>query len=202
MSDSSTENHTTETVVVRKSNPLYKLGFWLLFIMLILSSVAFGAYWYGQQSDQPQVALNLKSTSPTAQPSNSPIAVSPSPSGSPVASPTPTFTQPVVVFESKGSIPANDLTQLNNRIVNPIVDYYKEHPGEGPVVSLTISPSDKPTKAEFPYLGSIIFKNGGNAGFVISKKDGEIGWWGPDCMKCTFSAEYKSKYPEITKNYQ
>lgn len=176
----------------------YQKAFWILIVVLLLSAVGAAAYWYGQQTNNQAMdkTVLLASSSPSA------TTASPQGSSAPSTTPSPSAAvpKPVVVFESQGSISDSDLKQLNSRIVDPIIDYYKENPSQE-IVSLTISPNDKPSKNEFPYLGSIVFKNGGNSGFVIAKKDGQINWWGPDCMVCTFSAEYKAKYPEITKNY-
>lgn len=112
-------------------------------------------------------------------------------------SPTATTSKAVVVFQAEGSIPATDKSQLLDRIVNPILDYYEETADDSPIVSLNIEPNTGTNKNEYPYLGTIIFANGGNNGFVITKKEGSITWWTPDCMICVFSESYKTKYPEV-----
>lgn len=110
--------------------------------------------------------------------------------------------KPVVVFLAEGSIPITDKSQLQQRIVNPAIEYYQESSENSAVVSITIEPNTKESKSQYPYLGTIILANGGNNGFTISKQGGSISWWAPECMVCTFSDAYKAKYPDVVSQVQ
>lgn len=108
----------------------------------------------------------------------------------------------VVVFEPPLGGEFEDKSAIQLKVVNPFLDYYADEYGEGYLVSLAISQNTQASKAQYPYLASAIFKNGGNSGFVISKNNGVIQYWAPDCMKCTFSASFKATYPDIVKNFE
>ena len=110
--------------------------------------------------------------------------------------------KPVVVFEAEGSFAAGDKQKLQERIVDPYIDYYLDTYEPGYIVSITISKNDKSTAASYPYLGSAVFKNGGNNGFAISRDLDTFAWWAPDCMKCEFTPAFKAKYPEIVEKYE
>lgn len=179
---------------------MYKIGFWILLVVVVAGLVG-GAYYYGQQTGQKQPQVMVEevedivenpTSSPSAQINDKKMVVQNS------AMPKPT---PVVTYEAAGSIPEADKQQLQQRVVNPFVDYYLEHADENELVSLTISPNTQASKVQSPYLGQAVFKNGGNSGFVIDKTNGQIQWWSVDCMICTFSDSYKQKYPEVVKNY-
>jgi hypothetical protein len=119
-----------------------------------------------------------------------PAAVSPSPS-------TATCT-PVIVYEMGSSIPEGDKTQIQAKVVNPFSDYYCDLEGQGFVVSLSIGNNTGASQDQYPYSAKAIFKNGAQAGFLLSKNNGVVDWWLPECLgPCPFSAEFKAKYPEI-----
>ena len=104
----------------------------------------------------------------------------------------------VVVYE--GALSSNpDKAAIQAKIVNPLLDYFADENGEGYIVSVTIGENAYESKTTYPYSASVVFNNGGNMGFVIEKPNGEIKWWAPECMVCTFSASFKAKYPEIVK---
>lgn len=108
----------------------------------------------------------------------------------------------VVVFEPPLGGEFADKAAIQTKIVNPFLDYYADENGEGFLVSLSIAKNLQESKTAYPYTANAIFNNGGNSGFTIAKTDGVIPWWAPDCMKCTFSAGFKAKYPEIVKQYE
>lgn len=166
----------------------------VLLVILVGVGLIAGAYYFGQQAKAPVVPA--PSTSPYTVPST------PTPSTSEqTASPTPVQTrEPVIVFEAEGSIPAADKSQLETRVVNPLVDYYYKEADQGELLTLTISPNTQPSKTTYPYTGKAILATGANFGFTIEKKNGEISWWFPECLaQCSVSEQYKSKYPEVAK---
>jgi hypothetical protein len=103
----------------------------------------------------------------------------------------------IVVWEPSGAFPASDKTQLQARVVDPLIDYYKEA-NQGKLVTVTISVNNQASATTYPYLGQAVLENGGTLGFVIEKPNGQIKWWTPECMgECPLSASFKTKYPEI-----
>lgn len=117
-----------------------------------------------------------------------------------VVTPTPTpisQVQIVVVFESEVNFPANAKTQLQARVVNPLVDYYSMEIKDA-AVSVKVKINTGTNKTDYPYLIEYILASGANGGQVVTKTGAEIAWWYPECLSnCNLSAEYKAKYPEV-----
>jgi hypothetical protein len=179
----------------------------LLLGVLIIAVLGGGYVLYTQQQKLSELSGKLTSSEPapsvTPTPGanvNQPISASIAPTTAPSSSPNQK--KPVVVFQAEGSIPAQDKSQLQARIVNPLIEYYEETEDDSEVVSITIEPNKQESKDEYPYLATAIFANGGNNGFVISKNDAGIAWWAPECMICVFSDAYKAKYPEVVSQVQ
>lgn len=169
--------------------------------MAIVASFAAG-YFYVKSQVSTTISVNDEIVTPEITPE-----VLPTSEEKPMTTTNPTVTPKaghtaVVVFEPPLGNDFADKALIQARIVNPFLDYYADENGEGYLVSLSISENKQDSKATYPYLGSAIFKNGGNSGFVIAKINGVIPWWAPDCMKCTFSASFKATYPEIVKQYE
>ncbi len=168
----------------------------ILFALIGGMIVLFGAaaYLFGQ--NQKLSSNNTPVTiSPTAAPSISGQDVN-----NFVPSPTQgaTAQKAVIIIESQGSLPGDDAALLRSRIAEPYVLYHESLSVEQQVVSFKISVNTQQSKNEFPYLADAVLKNGGNEGFVISKKDGKIDWWFPECMiECQFTPQFSAKYPEI-----
>jgi len=120
--------------------------------------------------------------------------------------PTPTVTpgvqKVVVVLEAKASMSQQGVDDIQARVVNPLLDYYAEQTSEFQLVSLTINKNTQVSQDQYPYSGYAIQKSGSYLSFLISKKDDQIQWWTPECMKCDFSESYKQKYPEVVINFK
>lgn len=119
---------------------------------------------------------------------------------------TPTPSTPAVsanatlIFETEANFTDSDKSQITSRIIEPFLMYYSDQHGSGYVKTLTISINTQPNKSEYPYLAKYVFKDAVNGGFVITKTDGNIDWWIPECMgPCPFSDSFRNKYPEISK---
>lgn len=105
----------------------------------------------------------------------------------------------VVVWEPAGAISQADRDQIQARVVDPFIDYYRDL-GQGRLLTFTVSVNTQANAATYPYLAKGIFDNGVNNGFVVERAGGQIKWWYPECMgPCPLSAEFKAKYPEIAK---
>ncbi|MBI3980457.1 hypothetical protein HY345_00490 [Candidatus Microgenomates bacterium] len=170
----------------------------ILSIITLFSLVA-GGYFYLQDENLKKPLTNL------AIPLSPALTLSPaSPiydtNGTSDSGMTVNKTGAEVIFE--GTISSGpDVNELYKKIVQPYLDYYEDQE-KGSLLTLTISENPYPSKTTSPYLGTGIFKNGANEGFVIDKKNGEIDYWVPSCMICTFSESFKTKYPEIVKNFE
>jgi len=159
-----------------------------IFGIIALGTVGF-LFYQNQQLQNKVSAL----PSPTPYLADTPTATVPTPTVS--ASPS---SSAVVVFESKASIPAVDLDQLQKRIINPFLDYHKEANGSDYVTSFTVSINTQASKTTYPYQAKGIFKVGAYNDFLIEKNAGGIVWWLPECLNgCNLSPEFKAKYPEI-----
>lgn len=120
-------------------------------------------------------------------------------SATPKAAP-PAVTTPVVVFEAEGSISASDKTEIQKRILDPMIDYYAAETGSGKLLTITVSSGTQANKDTYPYLAKAIFDTGVNLGLAIEKDGTSFKWWKPECMgACPFTPEYKAKYPEVTE---
>ena len=171
----------------------------LVLSVITLFSLFVGGYFYLQDENLKKPLINLT------------IPLSPTLTSSPISpiydtnttSDSGAFvnkTDAEVIFEGTFSS-GPDKDDLYKKIVEPYLDYYEDQE-KGSLVSLTISENPYPSKTTSPYLGTGIFKNGANEGFVIDKKNGEIDFWIPTCMICTFSDSFKEKYPDIVKNFE
>ncbi len=167
--------------------------------IVLFSAIGYLFYQNQKLSDKVSDSQIRITATPTAT-----ITVKNSPNHQLSQNITPTSTSsqskiksPVVVFEAEGSIPNADKLGIQSRIVDPFIEYNTNEVSQ-PMVSITISPNNNPSKTDYPYLFSAVFANGGNQGFVISKKDGQISWWFPECMNgCNLSQNFRTKYPEI-----
>jgi hypothetical protein len=131
------------------------------------------------------------------------------PSETPIATPTPTVVpvasssaSPTVTIESQATLSAQDVSELQGRVIDPFMDYYKEARPEDPLLQITIMKNVQNTVA-FPYVLDSLSQEGIKQGSVISRTNGHLDWWFPECqMGCHLSDAYKAKYPEIAKKVQ
>ena len=177
----------------------------LLAVAALGASFAAGYFYLKSQSAAP-VRVQTSSiieTSEAPKTIESTLTVTPSKQAEITAMPTKTMEHTaVVVFEPPLGQEFADKNDIQKKIIDPFLDYYADENGEGYLVSLAISQNAQASKTTYPYLATAIFKNGGNSGFVIGKTDGNIQYWVPECMKCTFSASFNAKYPEIVKHFK
>jgi hypothetical protein len=111
--------------------------------------------------------------------------------------PTETPTGPEVVFLAAGSFSADEVNQLQTRVIEPFIHYYRdlsEHPA-----LLTLTLQKESGISGYPYSAQAVFETGINAGWLISASGGgTVDWWLPECMlACTFSDSFQAAYPEI-----
>ena len=162
-------------------------------IIIVLVGLAVTGFFVFQNKGVAPVVEPTPTLTETITPSTS---VSPSLSSIITASPTPETSFPIV-YEASGSFSASEKNQIQERIINPFVDYYNDLDQE--IASITIS---KSATAGYPYALSGIFKSGVNNSFLIKASGGVVDWWYPECMgECPFSDEFKAKYPEIISKY-
>ena len=184
-------------------------GALVIILVVFALGASFAAGYFYMQTKQAPVVKSDTEVIISATPATNESTVTPIPTQSDVktsASATPAAKKTphtaVVVFEPPLGGEFEDKSAIQLKVVNPFLDYYADEYGEGYLVSLAISQNMQASKAQYPYLATAIFKNGENSGFVISKNNGVIQYWAPDCMKCTFSASFKATYPDIVKNFE
>ena len=164
----------------------------LLIIILVTGLTVTGFFALKNKGFTPKADLSPTPTLVITQTiSNPPIL-------SPTITPSPTQENSFpIVYEAAGSFSASEKNQIQEKVINPFVDYYKDLDQE--IASITIS---KSTTAGYPYALSGIFKSGVNNSFLIKASGGIVDWWYPECMgECPFSEEFKTKYSEIISKY-
>ena len=133
-------------------------------------------------------------TASPAEPTAEPATAEP-PTAEPPA-PTETPAGPEVVFVAAGSFSADEVNQLQTRVIDPFVHYYRDLADHPPLLTLTIRKESG--ISGYPFSGEAIFETGINSGWLISASGGVVDWWLPECMvACTFSDSFRAAYPEI-----
>lgn len=154
---------------------------WILVILFLISSYLAG--WFYYQNLQLKLSLEELKT-PTTQ------AILPSS--------IPTL--PVVVFEPplSGDQYITQRAEIQQKIIEPFIDYYKHIGGENALVSLLIQQqSNESIKVQYPYSLIGILDNGTH-GEALMQTNGVLSWWTPTCMgPCDYSEEFIQKYPQI-----
>jgi len=173
------------------------IGIFSIFAIIFMAAIGF-LYYQNQKLSEKLTNPEFKTENKSPNQVISTLPASISQPNQTISTPTPTpAKKPVVVYESEGLMLSDDKSGIQSRIINPFIDYYSNNPSQI-VVSIIISVNNNPNKNEFPYLASAVFANGGNQGFVIEKKNGQITWWLPECLNgCQFTDSFEAKYPEI-----
>lgn len=108
----------------------------------------------------------------------------------------------VVVFYPNGLIDKEDKKELEEKVLNPMIDY-----SPNTYISVTVDPylpqiyTDG--NSDDKYIVTTIGKKdkGETGSFLIGHKKDGINWWTPVCLdSCTFSQSYKDTYPEVVKS--
>ncbi len=125
------------------------------------------------------------------------------PKASPTASASSQVSSPVVIIEAELTLPPRDRDELKKRVIEPYIDYFKDVHKDDTLVSFKVSANTGASSTSYPYKADSISKNGVNEGFLISKTNGSIDWWLPECLaKCEFSDTFRTKYPQIVAKVQ
>ncbi|MDP3970950.1 MAG: hypothetical protein Q8P90_04590 [bacterium] len=100
---------------------------------------------------------------------------------------------PVVVYSRDGLLSVVDKAQLEIKLINPYVDYQAD--SEYILVSMMI---EVPEQIGEPYSVDAIFAGGISEGFLFGQHGEDYNFWFPSCMyECSFTDEYRLKYPEV-----
>lgn len=102
---------------------------------------------------------------------------------------------PVVSFRRPGLLSARDRELLQERVIQPIIDYNNEDELKLVTLSITV-----PERSGEEYYVDSYFIGGGFEGMIWGKRDGNIPYWTPNCMgPCEFSEAFRAKHPEVVK---
>lgn len=102
---------------------------------------------------------------------------------------------PVITYERAGLLTAEAKSELEQKLINPFLDYYNEK--ETTYITLVIT---VPRDTGEQYEVTAVHKDGSYLGFLFGARDEEYDWWAPECMDpCEFSDAYKEKYPDVVK---
>lgn len=198
--DQSTQPETPQPVAPSaqpSSSNMYKTLAIILGVVIVLL-VGAGAFLFMNSNKDTKEMTQLTTVTPTTAMQQD--GVTPTAMQSVI---TPTTNEAtVIIIESEGNLPQQDISELRARVINPYVDYFKETHTEDQLATFKVSVNTQASKTTYPYLADAITKKGVNEGFVIEKADGHITWWIPECMNgCNFSDSFKAKYPEVIKAY-
>ena len=161
----------------------------ILLLVLILGGV--GGFIYLQSAQKSPTPETNQKIVPPVEPTSTPIV---SPTASPSAS------APTVTIESEATFPVQDVSELKARVINPFMDYIAEARPDDPLLQVTIKKNLQASGATYPYVLDSLSKNGVTQGGLISKTNGHLDWWFPECLNgCNLSDAYKTKYPEVAK---
>jgi len=107
---------------------------------------------------------------------------------------------PVVQFVPGGLFTKLEKSEIDRKIIGPLVDY--ENDKEIRIVAVLITKLTNKSNSPYEYDFQALYKDGVYHGFVFNKEpDGTFKFQRPNCRECEFSDAYKRKYPEIVKNY-
>lgn len=101
---------------------------------------------------------------------------------------------PVVVYTPNGLFNVAEITELQKKLIDPFTDWNRDNSQNS--VSISVE-KPYPAIAGYQYKVTYINEGGGNGGFLYGTST-PLEWWLPECLgSCSFSAEFKAKYPEI-----
>lgn len=185
---------TPEPIQTPKRSPLLWVIVALLLI-IVLGGVGGTMYLQNQLKSKMAVSDAKKMVPPTetVTPTIS-LATSPTPSA--------TTSSTTVTIESEATLPVQDVSELQARVINPFKDYFAESRPNDVLLQIKIMKNVQ-NQAGFPYVLDSLSQDGIKQGSVISRTDGHLDWWFPECqMGCQLSDAFKAKYPEIAKKVQ
>ncbi|HLB51551.1 hypothetical protein A3F07_01455 [candidate division WWE3 bacterium RIFCSPHIGHO2_12_FULL_38_15] len=101
-----------------------------------------------------------------------------------------------VVFVPSGLFTEEEKSDLNNKLIEPFLDFQKD----SNILTLTLEIEKSSLEdAGYKYKISYINKGGSNGGMLFGLNS-PLEWWLPDCLNgCIFSDSFKEKYPEIVE---
>ena len=189
------DNQPIPSTSVSTPTPTPQKSFSLIFVILFLISIGIAGWFYYQNLQLKQQIIKTPAPQTT------------SPLSTPVPTPSSDLKQvsfpklPVVVFEPplSGDNYATQRTEIQQKIVDPFVDYYQHVGGNNYLVSLIIQQQNNESlKNQYPYNLSGIMSNGATHNEALMQNNNVLSWWVPTCMgPCDYSEVFKQKYPQI-----
>lgn len=107
---------------------------------------------------------------------------------------------PKVIYLAEATFTEKEKAILQERITNPLVDYYSTTEPEE-VVLIVFKKGYKDLK-DYTYGVTTYFKRGVVESTLIPETNGLVDWYTPCVIYCEYSEEFKIKYPEIVNNLE
>lgn len=168
----------------------------LFLLVLVLAAAVYGVYyWQTTERQNSTRELNQRISDLQAEKNNLEAKTK-------TEAESADDTKPVVVFTPGGVFKEQEKTDLTNKLVNPMADY-----NEGKILTVHIEVNSKDKYVigdqDYKYFVTAIFEGGESSEFLFGSKKTGIDWWTPECLdKCTFTADFKKKYPEVVSKYE
>jgi hypothetical protein len=163
----------------------------ILLILLLAGAVGTAVYFWQSLEKEKAVTAAKMSGEKSATPSENNTNITVTNTGS-----TSESKKPVVIYSPNGLFNDAEIVEIEKKMTNPFVDWGIEN--KQMTVSIMV---EKPTPAipGYRYKVTYINEGGGNGGFLYGTTT-PLEWWLPECYGgCSFSADFKAKYPEIVE---
>jgi hypothetical protein len=196
-------NYNKNVLIIDNQEGHFSISTLLLIVSTIVLAFVSLFLWSSYQKEKETTASLKKDLSETIEAkqnidaTNIPAATT----SLPTATPASSKDEAVVVYTPSGQFDTAEKTELQKKLVNPLLDWYKGN--NTSTVSLNIE-KPNPAIAGYVYKVTYINEGGSNGGFLYGTSK-PLEWWLPVCMGpdgCQFSDDFKAKYPEIVKQME
>jgi hypothetical protein len=168
-------------------------GILVVFLVLVLIALT-GVTVYFWQNYEKEKALNALRMSTSNESGKANITPPVDTNVTIVTAPATQEKTPVVVYSPNGLFNQAETAEIKKKLIDPFTDWNIDN--KITVVSIMI---EKPTPAiaGYKYKVTYIAEGGVSGGFLFGTST-PLEWWLPECLGgCSFSADFKAKYPEI-----
>lgn len=174
-----------------------------IIITIVITALFTGGgvyYWQNSRNTQESQAQNNKIQSLENTISNlEKNAINPEDIEAEIIAPEcPDYNLPALSFGRAGLLTETEKTILEEKLINPFIDYYKDMPEE--LISMDIMVPANPGEK---YKITAIFQYENftpRQEFIFGAREADYDYWAPECMnECEFSEAFRAKYPQIVE---